>query len=262
MNSDTTLGSVVRSEWLKFRSVRSSIWCVVVTFVLTIGLGILVTTVVRVQWHKMSQINKLTFDPVQTSLVGIVFAQFAVGVIGSLFITSEYSTGAIRSTLAAVPNRIQLVASKLIVLVSCMLVVGEVVSFGAFFIGQAIYSGVVPTASLSNGAVLRTVAFAGFYLTLLAAFSFALGLLIRHSLASISTYVGVLLILPLIIAFLPQSWQNDTIRFLPGEGLGHSMTSVQPGPNVFGPWVAFGILALYVVVLVAVSTSSFRRRDA
>ncbi len=262
MSNDTTLGSVVRSEWIKFRSVRSSLWCVALTFLLTIGLGILVTVVVRVQWHKMSAINKLTFDPVQTSLVGIVFAQFAVGVIGSLFITSEYSTGSIRSTLAAVPKRAQLVAGKLIVLVSCMLVVGEVVSFGAFFIGQAIYSGVVPTASLSDGAVLRTVVFAGFYLTLLAALSFGLGLLIRHSLASISTYVGILLILPLIIAFLPQSWQNDSIRFLPGEGLGHSMTSLQPGPNVFSPWDAFGILALYVAVLAIVSTSSFIRRDA
>jgi ABC-type transport system involved in multi-copper enzyme maturation permease subunit len=262
VSSDTTLGSVIRAEWIKFRSVRSSLWCVAITFILTVGLGILVTTVVRVQWHKMSAINKLTFDPVQTSLVGIVFAQFAVGVIGSLFITSEYSTGSIRTTLAAVPNRIQLIAGKLIVLVSCMLVVGEVVSFGAFFIGQSIYSGVVPTASLSNGAVLRTVIFAGLYLTLLAAFSFALGILIRHSLAAISIFVSILLILPLIIAFLPQSWQNDTIRFLPGEGLGHAMTSVQPGANLFSPWASFGILALYVVVLLTAATSSFRRRDA
>jgi len=143
-----------------------------------------------------------------------------------------------------------------------MLVIGEVASFGAFFIGQAIYSGVVPTASLSDGAVLRTVIFAGLYLTLLAALSFTLGLLIRHSLAAISIFVSILLILPLILAFLPQSWQNDTVRFLPGEGLGHAMTSVQPGPNLFSPWMSFGILTLYVVVLVAISTSSFLRRDA
>jgi ABC-2 type transport system permease protein len=262
MSSDTTLGSVVRSEWLKFRSVRSSIWCVAITFVLAIGLGILITVVIRAQWPKMTPTQHFSFDPVSTSLVGIVFAQFAVGVIGSLFITSEYSTGAIRSTLAAVPNRLQLIVAKLIVLVSCMLVVGEVVSFGAFFIGQAIYSGVVPTSSLSTHGVLRTVIFSGVYLTLLAGMSFALGLLIRHSLAAISIFVGVLLIVPLIIAFLPQSWQNDAVRFLPGEGLGNSMTSVQPGAHLFGPVAAFGILTLYVVVLLVIATSIFQRRDA
>jgi hypothetical protein len=81
-------------------------------------------------------------------------------------------------------------------------------------------------------------------------------------LAAISIFVSLLLVLPLIIAFLPQSWQNDAIRFLPGEGLGHSMTSVQPGANLFSPWTAFGVLALYVVVLIVVSTTTFRRRDA
>jgi ABC-2 type transport system permease protein len=163
MNSDVTFGSIVRSEWIKFRTVRSSIVGVLLTFVLTIGLGVLVTILIRAHWNSPSNTaaQKLTFDPVQTSLVGVIFAQFAVGVIGTLFITSEYATASIRTTLAAVPNRAKLVAGKFVVLVASTFVVGEIVSFAAFFIGQAIFSGVVPTASLSNGSVLRAVVFSG-----------------------------------------------------------------------------------------------------
>ena len=264
MNSEVTFSSIVRSEWIKYRTVRSSIVGIFLTFFLTIGLGVLVTVLIRAHWNSPSNgpAQRLTFDPVQTSLVGVIFAQFAVGVIGTLFITSEYSSASIRTTLAAVPNRVRLIAGKFVVLVACTFVVGEVVSFLAFLIGQAIYSGVVPTASLSNGTVLRAVIFSGVYLTLLASLGFCIGLIIRHSAASISVFVAMLLVLPLIIAFLPQSWQNDSIRFLPGEGLGHSMTSVQPGSHLFAPWTSLGILVLYVVVLLAISTTLFRRRDA
>lgn len=262
MSNDVSLSSVIHSEWIKFRTVRSSIMGVVITFVLTIGLGILVTSLVRAHWSTASQVTKLTFDPVQTSLVGVIFAQFALGVIGTLFITSEYSAGSIRTTLAAVPNRVRLIVAKFIVLVTSALVVGEIAAFLAFFIGQAIFSGVVPTASLSQGNVLRAVIFAGVYLTILAALGFTLGLLIRHSAAAISVFVSILLVLPLIMAFLPQSWQNAGIKYLPGEGLGHSMTAVNPTAHLFGPWTSFVLLLVYVAVLLGASTMLFVRRDA
>ncbi len=261
MNRDVTFGSVVKSEWLKFRSVRSSITGVVVTFVLTLGLATLVTILVRTHWSTTSYQNKLTFDPVSTSLVGVIFAQFAVGVIGALFITSEYSSGSMRTTLTAVPKRIELTLGKLAVLMASILVVGEVASFGSFLLGQAIYSGVVPTASLSNGPTLRAVIFAGIYLTLLATIAFGLGLIIRHSAACISVFVGILLVIPLIFAFLPQSWRNAGMKFLPGE-MGHAMVSPQPVTNDFSPWTALILLIGYGIVLVAVGTTLFNRRDA
>lgn len=261
MSSDVNLGSVVRSEWIKFRSVRSSIMGVLITFVLTIGLGVLVTSLIRAHWATAGTLDKATFDPVQTSLVGVVFAQFAVGVIGVLFISSEYTSGAIRTTLAAVPRRIELILGKFIVLIAAVLVIGEVASFAAFFIGQAIYSGVVPTASLSNGSVLRVVIFAGLYLTLLSAVGFTLGLFFRHSAAAISIFVSLLLIVPLILVFLPQSWQNDAQRFLPSQ-MGHAMTSLTPQPNIFSAWTSLVVLIIYVVVLLVASTTLFQRRDA
>jgi ABC-2 type transport system permease protein len=261
MNRDVTFGSVVKSEWLKFRSVRSSITGIVVTFVLTLGLAALVTILIRTHWSTTTYQNKLTFDPVSSSLVGVIFAQFAVGVIGALFITSEYSSGSMRTTLTAVPKRVELTLGKLAVLTISILVVGEVASVGSFLLGQSIYSGVVPTASLSNGPTLRAVLFAGIYLTLLATIAFGLGLIIRHSAATISVFVGILLVVPLIFAFLPQSWRNAGMKFLPGE-MGHAMVSPSPVTNDFGPWTSLILLIIYGAVLVTVGATLFNRRDA
>jgi ABC-type transport system involved in multi-copper enzyme maturation permease subunit len=251
----------MRAEWIKFRTVRSTIVGVVVTFVLTIGLGALVTSLIRGHWSTTNALTKATFDPVSTSLVGILFAQFAVGVIGSLFVTSEFTSGSIRTTLTAVPKRYELALGKLLVLVVSMFVVSEAASFATFSLGQAIFSGVVPTASLSNGSVLRAVFFAGLYLTLLSVLAFSLGLLLRQSAACISVFVSVLLIIPIILAFLPSSWQDDVRRFLPSE-MGHAMISTAPAPNDFSALTSLIVLAIYVVVLFGIGVTVFSRRDA
>jgi ABC-2 type transport system permease protein len=260
VSRDVTLWSVVRSEWIKFRSVRSTVIGVLVTFFLTIGLGALVTILTRVHWNMVDPLQRATFDPVSTSLVGILFAQFAVGVIGSLFVTSEFSTGSIRTSLTAVPKRYELALGKLIVLVVSMFVVGEVASFVTFSMGQAIFSGVVPTASLSNSSVLRAVFFAGLYLTLLSVLAFSLGLLLRQSAACISVFVSILLIIPIISLFLPNSWQNDMQRFFPSE-MGNAMISTANVPHDFGATGSLVMLVIYVVVFFAVGASVFTRRD-
>ena len=261
MSNDATLMSTTRSEWIKFRSVRSTIMGFLVTFVLTIGLGVLITVAIRGHWSQSSPTDKFTFDAVSTSLAGTYFASFAVGVIGILFITSEYSSGSIRTTLAAVPNRVRLTLSKLIVLASSMFIVGEVVCFVTFLIGQAIFSGVVPTASLSNGAVLRSVLLAGVYLTLLAVLGFAIGLILRQSGACISVFTSILLIIPIIILFLPQSWQTSVTKYEPSE-LGRAMMSTSPPGSDFGAWTSLAILLVIVAVVLGFGTTMLARRDA
>lgn len=261
MSGDNTLLSTARSEWIKFRTVRSSILGVAFTFLLTIGLGALITTTVRSHYHEINPLERLTFDPVSVSLRGTLFAQFAVGVIGILFITSEYSTGSIRTTLAAVPNRIRLASSKLIILVISMLVVSEIAVFITFQMGQSIFSGVVPTASLGNASVLRAVVLAGLYLTLLAAFGFALGLIMRQSSVCISVFTSILLILPLVMFFLPQSWQTSYTKYEP-SALGVAMMSPTTASNSFGAGSATAILLLYVVVALGVGLTLLQRRDA
>ena len=261
MSNEVTLMSTAKSEWIKFRTVRSTIMGTIMLVVLTIGLGVLVTSLVRAHYTTMPLAQQVTFDPVSTILVGVIFAEFAVGVIGALFITSEYTSGAIRTTLAAVPNRFQLSFAKLLVLVVSMLVICEIVCVAAFLIGMAIFSGVVPTASLTHASDLRAVLFSGVYLTLLAMFSYALGLILRQSLASISVFVSLLLIVPLIGIAFPQSWQNHFQKFEP-ISLGGSMMSVVPNSSGFDPLHALLVMAFYVVVLMGVGVTLFQRRDA
>jgi len=261
MSNPPNLMSTVKSEWIKFRTVRASILGVVVTFVLTIGLGALITTAVRGHYHEMDPLRKITFDPVSTSLGGTLFAQFAVGVIGTLFITSEYSSGSIRTSLAAVPQRTRLVIAKAIVLIFSILVVSEVAVFITFQLGQSIFSGVVPTASLSSGPVLEAVLLAGVYLTLLSVLGFSLGLILRQSAACISVFTSLLLILPIVMFLLPQSWQTSYSKFEP-SALGQAMMSPTPAVNSFGAGTASIILLAYVVVTLGIGTMLLHHRDA
>lgn len=261
MASGVTLIAVTHSEWIKFRSIRSTVMGVIVTIVLTVGLGALITSAIRAHWSTASFTDRLTFDPVSSSLGGVLFAQFAVGVIGTLFITSEYSSGSIRTTLAAVPHRIRLTLGKLIVLVASVIVVSEAVCVITFLMGQAIYSGVVPSVSLSSGPVLRAVLMAGVYLTLLAVLGFSLGLILRQSAACISVFTSLLLILPIIIFFLPTSWQNHVVKFEPSE-LGRAMMSIGSPTQSFGPGSATIVLGVYVLAVLGVGAVLLVRRDA
>lgn len=262
MSDDLTIASTIRSEWLKFRTIRSSVISVLTMFVLTLGLGALVTIAVHGHWNTMTAANKIGFDPVATSLVGVILAQFAVGVIGALFVTSEYSSGSMRTSLAAVPKRTELALGKALVLLMSMLVVCEVACFAAFLMGQAFLAGPgVPTASLSNPTVLRTVFLTGLYLTLMSMLGLGLGLIIRHSAATISVFVSILLIIPLIFVFLPASWRNAVQRYEPSE-LGHSMSAYVPVSGDFSAWAAAVMLAIYVVGVFIVGTTMLSRRDA
>lgn len=261
MSNSNTLPATIKSEWIKFRTVRSTILGVIVTFVLTIGLGALITWAVRGHYSQMNPLRKITFDPVSTSLGGTLFAQFAVGVIGTLFITSEYSSGAIRTSLTAVPRRSRLALSKLVVLVVSMFVVSEIAVFITFQLGQSIFSGVVPTASLGTGSVLLAVVLAGIYLTLLSVLGFGLGLILRQSAACISVFTSILLILPIVMFLLPQSWQTSFSKYEP-SALGQSMMSPTMTANSFSAGPASAILIAYVVVVVGAGMMLLQHRDA
>jgi ABC-type transport system involved in multi-copper enzyme maturation permease subunit len=261
MSNEVTLMAVAKSEWIKFRTVRSTIVGVFIFVFLTLGLGVLITWLIRSHYSTMPLAQRVTFDPVSTSLGAIIVAEFAAGVIGAMFISSEYTSGAIRTTLTAVPNRVRLILAKLFVLVVSMTIISEIVVVSTFLIGMKIFSGVVPTDSLSNGAALRAVLLSGVYLTLLVLFSFALGVILRQSIASISVFVSLLLIVPILGLFFPQNWQDHFQKFEP-INLGGSMMAVVPNPQNFAPWSACAVMVIYVACLLVLGTSMFARRDA
>src|SRR5580698_8004343 len=145
-----SFADVVHSEWTKARTVPSTLWTLLAATVIGIGLGALVSALTAHHYANSALSNKLTWDPTSISESGFVIAQLAIGLLGILLITSEYSTGAIGSSLAAVPRRGRLLAAKAVVLFALIFVVSEIITFASFFIGQALISGHAPTANLGD----------------------------------------------------------------------------------------------------------------
>ncbi|MDA8058004.1 MAG: ABC transporter permease subunit [Actinomycetota bacterium] len=252
---------VLRSEWTKLRSVRSTVWSLAALAIATVGLGAIITAVSNNHWRTFSAVERLSFDPTSRSLRGVFLAQLAIGVLGILVITSEYGTGMIRATLAAVPRRPLVLAAKATVFGAVALVVSEVVTFAAFFVGQSLLKSPVPHASLGQPGVARAVIGSGIYLAVLGLLALGIGSLIRHTAGAISIFVGVLLILPLILNAFPTSVQQSLSKFLPLTVL-QAMISTQPRPDTFAPWTGLGLMAVYAAVVLVAAGVLFVRRDA
>ena len=185
-----TFGDVLRSEWVKLRSVRSTFWALTVTVVLGVGLGAVISAATAHGYAKFSVSEKLSWDPTGVSQAGVAIAQLAIAVLGVLCISSEYSSGMIRTSLIAVPKRGRVLAAKSLVFAVVTFVVGEVTSFAAFFVGQALISGHAPHAALGDPGVARAVVGGGLYLAALAVLSVAAGALLRHPAAAIACHGG------------------------------------------------------------------------
>lgn len=253
---------VLRSEWTKMRSVRSTLWTLFVTVFVGVGLGVIVTSARASRFSTRSVAAQLSFDPTRSSLSGLLFAQLAIGVLGVLIVSAEYSTGTIRDSFAAVPRRSWVIAAKVMVFGAITLVIGEVVSFVSFLIGQQILSGKTPTASLSDPSALRAVIGGGLYLFALGLIALGLATIIRHTPTAISAFVGILLILPIISSALPSSYAHDIGRFLPAD-IGTVMISAHhQGSGAFNPWVGFTLLCAYAVIILIVGGVLVIRRDA
>ncbi len=254
--------SVVASEWIKLLSVRSTVWTLLVTAVVGIGLGAVVTSAQAARYAARGLVAQEAFDPTRASLAGVLFAQLAIGVLGVLVVSAEYSTGTVRATFAAIPHRIEALVAKVLVFATITLVVGEAVSFAAFLIGQSILSGHTPTASLSDPSVLRAVISAGLYLVALGLLAMGLAAIIRHTSASISTFVAALFVLPIIAAVLPSSFSEDVSRFLPQQIGTVMITAAYHGADPFGPWLSFVLLCAYAAAFLVIGGVLLVRRDA
>ena len=255
------LGGVLAAEWTKLRTVRSTLWTLGVTVVLGIGLGAVATATTAARWRTMSFVEHLTFDPARVSLTGILLAQLAVGILGVLVVSAEYGTGTIRATFAAVPRRPLVLVAKAAVFGTVALVVGEVVSFAAFLLGQALLTAPAPHTTLGAPGVTRAVVGAGLYLTVLGLLALGLAAIIRHTAGAISAFVGILLILPLIVAALPSSIGGPIGRYLPAN-IGVVLLSVRPQDGSFPAWGGLGILCGYAAAALVVGGVVLTRRDA
>jgi ABC-2 type transport system permease protein len=250
---------VLLSEWTKFRSLRSMLWTLLTAVVLSIVID---AVFAGVSASHTSGAARATFNPVTTSLDGIIFAQLAVGVLGVLVISGEYSTGMIRSSLTAVPRRLPVLWAKLAVFAAVVFPVMLVTSFASFFIGQALLSTHHLNVGISAPGALHSVIGAALYPTVAGLTGLALGGLLRNTAAGISAFVGAFFVLSSLDSVLPSSWQANVKQYLPfgldeaiygnGADLAHPL----------GSWVAFGVLCGYAAVLIALAAWRLRRADA
>jgi ABC-2 type transport system permease protein len=252
---------VLRSEWTKARTVRSTMWTLIIAAVLGIGLGALISALASNHYAKSSVSDRLTWDPTSISGAGLSIAQLAIAILGVLLVTSEYSTGSIRSSLSAVPRRARFLSAKMTVVVVLTFVVTEVIAFVAFFIGQALISGHAPSASLGDPDVLRALIGAGLYGATLGLLGLALGTILRSAAGAISVLVAILFVLPGIAAALPTSIDNAVQEYWPTQA-GQQVTTVVRDAHTLSAWSGFGILCLFVAILSAAALALLNRRDA
>ena len=251
--------TVARMEWLKLRSVRSTWWTLLVLAAGLIGLAIL--AMAQRHWATMSAADRASFDPTNNCYWGLAIGQLAIGVLGVLTVSSEFSSGMIRATFAAVPRRPQVLAAKAAIVAAVTLVAGEVLAFAAFAIGQAVLKSPAPHATLGQPGVLRAVLMAGAYPALIGLIGVGLGALIRHTAGAVSALAGVLFVLPLILDQLETSIQNAAGKFLPMMIAENSLTAVKPVPHSLSPGLGLGLLCLYAVAALAAGSWALARRD-
>ncbi|MFI5042483.1 MAG: ABC transporter permease subunit [Acidimicrobiales bacterium] len=260
--SPKVLSATLRSEWVKLRSVRSTMWSLLVTVAITVGLGALFCAARVARANHLDAGDLRSFDPTGFSLNGLFLAQLAIGVLGVLVISSEYATGQIRATLGATPQRRVVLAAKVVVFMAVVFVVGLVACFSAFTIGQAILSAKFHQASLGDPGVLRAVVGGAVYLTVLGALGIGLGTMLRRTAGAIAALVGILLILPILVSFLPSPWNDDINKFLPLQAGQAIFQASPPSGNNLSLWVGFAVFCAYAVVALVLGAVLLSRRDA
>lgn len=251
--------AVLRSEFCKLRSVRSTLWALAAAIVFNVAAAALLAIFLP---RALSTHQESTIDSTRVSLGGMHLSQVAVGLLGVLVITSEYSSGMIRATLAAVPARRLMLAAKTIVFAIVAGITGIAASFAAYLIFQAFLpSGDGLRTSLSDPGVLRAVTGAGLYLTVLGLLGLGLGAIIRSSPGAVATLFGVLFVPSILISLLPQSWQNTVGAYLPMNA-GETVFTVQHQAHTLQPWTGLGVFSLYAAAALTISFVLINLRDA
>jgi ABC-type transport system involved in multi-copper enzyme maturation permease subunit len=252
---------VVRSEWLKMRTLRST-WLTMALAVLSVpGIGLAIAWSTANDWPHMRPRQQQRFNPLADPLSGFNLAQLAVGVLGVLLTAGEYSAGMIRATFAAVPKRLPVLWAKLGVFTSITLVTMVPVSIFTFFASQRLLSAQHIQTTWSTPTVARSVIGVGLYLTVAAALAIGLGAIIRNVAGAIGAFVGVILVLPVIASALPQTWGDRINKWLPSNA-GQALMSVTSDNTTLSPWRGFGVFCLWAVGTLVVAAVLLRRRDA
>jgi ABC-2 type transport system permease protein len=254
--------AVLQSEWTKIRTVSSTTWTLVSALVVTVAMGAALSALLKATFDDLSPQEQLTFDPTFISFSGMILGQLAMVVFGVLVVGTEYSSGMIRTSLAAVPQRATFIFSKIAVATVLALVVGMATSFLAFFLGQALLGEHRTTIGADN--VLRAVVGGGLYMGLIALFSMGVATMLRSSMLSLGILMPFFFLVSQILASVPKA--KTVARYFPDQA-GSKIMQVVPDAMgsdkaPYGPWGGLGIMVIWVAVALLGGYLVLKKRDA
>ncbi|MFF4620417.1 ABC transporter permease subunit [Nonomuraea jabiensis] len=243
---------ILRSEWTKIRSVRSTVWTLAVTALLMLGMGALISVAA-----KNSADGPIDApQAIMMGLVGTMFASLSMATLGVLVISSEYRTGGIRTSLMAVPKRMSLLTGKIVVFTAVSLVVSTVASGASVLVSLT----VTRPPALETGDVVQAVLGGGLYLTACGLFGLGLGTLIRHTPGAIVSAIALMLVLPQVTTMLPGQWGKTVSDYFTTNA--GSQIVMPRGDSSLGPWNGFGVYLVWVVIAMIAGAVLMRKRDA
>ena len=258
-------GRLLVAEWTKIRSVQSTLWSLLAFVVVAVGFSTLIAAVIAHDWNAPGNHPnhaRLVTDPTAVIFgAGLGLGQLAICVLGVIVITSEYTSGTIRASLLAVPNRISMLGAKALVWAILDFVISAITVFAVFFIATAILRSHV-SVTLSQPGVTRAVIGGILYLTVLGLFAMAIGGLIRHTAGAIAIVIATVIVVPPLVSLIPGTIANHIHGYLPtvaGELV--AQTSQQSG-DVLSGWQGFGVFCAWTAVLLALCGWLLVRRDA
>ena len=252
-----SIAAVLGAEWLKLRTVRSTWWTVVATFALGAGLTILMC------WGNAEWLASPEADESAGSFItwGMMIAQICAVVLGALVVTTEYGTGMIRTTFAAVPSRGRVLLAKSVVLTVLLFVVGTVTALVGYLGGNWFLDREGIGMAL-EGDVLRAMYGSGLYLAGIGLFTVAVGFLLRHTAGTISIVLALMLILGNMVNLVPGTLGEWLTKLMPGNAGSAISTPVSFNPNLLDPWTGFAVFVAEIAALLAAAYVVVRRRDA
>ena len=270
--ADTHLrfGGVLRSEWIKLRSLRSTVWSYLIVIALSLGMSLIMSLSVVNGWNggadaSAAPAEQQTQLVLQSSVFGVYFGQLVVAVLGVLVIGGEHTTGMIRSTLAAVPTRLPVLASKAVVLFAATFVVGTLSALGAFLTASIVMADHGISASITEPDVVLTLLGGALYLALIAVFALGVGTMLRSSAGGIAVVLGLLLLLPAVLQMIPADWAHDLIPYLlSSAGISAFIGAASSEEIVEGPnaWQSSLIVLAWVGASIGGGAVLLHQRDA
>ncbi|MEU8927772.1 ABC transporter permease [Kitasatospora sp. NPDC048545] len=254
---------VLRSEWAKLWSLRSTWITLGLALLFLFAFGLIAASQFKSRLSEGRPMDRdfATASALSLSLFGTNFAQLALGVLGVLVAAGEYSTGMIRSTLAAVPRRLPVLWSKALVFGAIALVLGTVGAFATFLVDSRILSDTRAAMTLSDAGVARGLLGAGLYLALVGVIGVALGALLRSVAGGIAVLVATLMLIPGLTALLPSSWQDHIAPYLPSHA-GQAMFALQHDATTLSPTAGLVVFLGWTVLALAGAALRLLRTDA